>query len=74
MIKERTKTLQVYNPFKSDYEMLICVFETHTNEKEIIDGCSLIRIISDEGDNILEWLNEEKFEYLEERFMEAYDG
>ena len=73
MIEIKTKPMNVHNPFSGSYEELVCNFEVHYDKKGKVDGCSILSIISEQGDDILEWLKEDKMEYLEENYMEVYN-
>ena len=69
MIEIKTKPMPVYNFFTDSNEDLVCTFEVHTDKKGKVDGCSILSIISGQGDDILEWLKEDKLEYLEEAYI-----
>ncbi len=71
MIELKTEILKVFNPYNSTDEDLICTFEIHRDKKGKADGVTLITIVSEAGDNLMDYLEPDNIPYyLEEKFME----
>jgi len=71
-MKTEVETLKIFNPFSGEDEELICTLELHSIKKSIV--ADLVKVVSEQGDNIIEWLNEEKVEEYERSVAEAYNG
>jgi len=72
-MKTEIVTLKIFNSFSGRYEELICSMDLHFLKTKLV-AASLTKVISNEGDDILEWLNNDKLEDMETDFVEAYNG
>jgi len=72
-MKSEVKTLKVFNPFSGEIELLICTLDLHFLKSALVDA-SITKVVSEQGDDILEWLNNDKIEDMETEFVEAYNG
>jgi len=74
-MKEEIKIIAVYNPFKDEYEDLVCKFECHLDKKGKLIGASLASLNSNEGIELLGYLNADNIPAeIEANFVEAYNG
>jgi len=72
-MKIEVERLKVFDPFSGKEEVLICTLELHFLKSELV-AASITKVVSEQGDDILEWLNNDKVEEMESDFMEAYNG
>ena len=70
-MKSTVETLKIFNPFSGMYEELICTLELHFLKTELA-AASISKVVSEQGDDILEWLNNERMEEIEAEFVEGY--
>ena len=70
-MKTEIKILRFVNPFTGGYEDLICTLELHFLKSALVTA-SITKVVSNDGDDILEWLNNEKLEEMEREFVEGY--
>jgi len=67
-MKTEVETLKIFNPFSGKVEELICTLELHFLKTDLV-AASITKIVSETGDDILEWLNNEKVEEMEDDFL-----
>ena len=72
-MKTEVETLKVFNPFSGEIEELICTLELHFLKAKLV-AASITKIVSETGDDILEWQNNEKLEEIEAEYVEAFNG
>jgi len=72
-MKSEVETLRVFNPFSGKNEKLICTLDLHFL-KSALAAASITKVVSEQGDDILEWLNNDKIDDMETEFVEAYNG
>jgi len=72
-MKSEVETLKIFNPFSGENEKLICTLDLHFLKSALV-AASITKVVSEQGDDILEWLNNEKIEDMESDFMETYNG
>lgn len=70
-MKTEVKTLKIFNPFSGIEESLICTLELHFLKTKLV-AASITKIVSEQGDDILEWQNNEKLEELGDSFVKEY--
>ena len=70
-MKTEIATLKIFNPFSGEVEELICTLELHFLKTKLV-AASITKIVSEQGDDILEWQNNEKMEELEAEFIKEY--
>jgi len=72
-MKSEVERLKIFNPFSGKKEELICTLDLHFLKSTLV-AASITKVVSEQGDDILEWLNNDKVEDMETEFVEAYDG
>ena len=72
-MKSEVATLKVFNPFSGEDEDLICTLSLHFVRGSLAIA-NIDKVVSEQGDNIIDWLNEEKIEELEREYVEKYHG
>lgn len=73
MAKESIKIMPVYSPYQDIYMDCECKFETHIDKKGKLLGASITSIVSDEGIDLMKYLDADKIPYeLEQQFVKEY--
>jgi len=70
-MKTEVETLRVFNPFSGKNEKLICTIKITFFKKDLFYA-NITKVVSEQGDDILEWLNNDKVEEMENGFMEEW--
>ena len=70
-MKSTVETLKVFNPFSGEVEELICTLDLYFLKTQLV-AASITKIVAETGDDILEWLNNEKMEEIEADFVRGY--
>jgi len=70
-VKSEVERLKIFNPFSGKAEELICTLELHFLKSELV-AASITKVVSEQGDDILEWLNNDKLEEMETEFVEEW--
>lgn len=73
MTETKVKIMAVYNIYDDVYVDLVCKFEVHTDKKGEFDGANLISIVSNEGIELMGYLNADNIPAeVESNFVEAF--
>jgi len=70
-VKSEVKALKVFNPFSGEVEELICTLDLHFLKSALV-AASITKVVSEQGDDILEGLNNDKIDDMETEFVEEW--
>ena len=74
MTKNEIANIKVYNPFTDEYVYCICSMEMSYEDNGKFEGGNLYSVITDGGLDLMDYLNDDKLDDIEQKFLEEYEA